>query len=74
MRWLWVSFADSFSKEARRAKSIGLDRAFVRRADLKGDLGASALASLAHDAGAGRSEMSLARAAGGRGRRCGMRS
>ncbi|MFM7051517.1 MAG: hypothetical protein ACKOYN_05200, partial [Planctomycetota bacterium] len=38
---------------------------FVLRADFKGDLRASVMASLAFDEGAGESELALARAAGG---------
>jgi predicted transcriptional regulator len=38
---------------------------FVVRADMRGDLRVSVLASLRFDAGAGQSELALARAAGG---------
>jgi hypothetical protein len=37
----------------------------VPRADFRGDLRASVLASLGHDPGAGRSELDLARRSGG---------
>lgn len=66
-RWgLWCEPLDPKEEALRPAAWVRERNAgFVTRADLRGDMRASVLASLRFDAGAGRSEVSLAHAAGG---------
>lgn len=66
-RWgLWCAPFDSKEGALRPAAWVmGRNAGFVTRVDLRGDLRASVLAALRFDAGAGESEVSLARAAGG---------
>jgi hypothetical protein len=66
-RWgLWCEEIE-FKDDALRPASWLMDRnpGLITRADFRGDLRASVLAALKHDAGAGLSELSLARTCGG---------
>lgn len=67
MRWgVWCEEIE-FKEDALRSPEwvMRQNASFLARADFRGDLRASVMAALAHDAGAGASEMQLARCAGG---------